>query len=105
MHGLARILSLMILHSLEKSHEVSDLELSSRQVFKGANLFESLLVIKARAHSNFEPNLDWAQLESLWLEVLERVGSSREKQITPTRQLIPSKPVIKPTERRKRKRR
>lgn len=105
MHGLARILSLLIFHRLEKSHDINDQDLVSSQVFRGANLLESLLVIKARAYSNFEPDLDWSYIQPLLSSALQRIGASQNKTSNSPKLLIPSKPVIKPTERRKRKKR
>lgn len=103
LHGLARIMTTLLLHRLE-SRQPKDLQNTNRrQALKGANILESLLLLKARHHSGLEPELDWTMLNPILEEIHTQNHASQKIDKKSQRVLMPSKPVIKPTERRRRK--
>jgi poly(A) polymerase len=103
LHGLARIMTTLLLHRLE-SRQPKDLQNTNRrQALKGSNILESLLLLKARHHSGLEPELDWTMLNPILEEIHVQNHASQKIDKKSQRVLMPSKPVIKPTERRRRK--
>lgn len=104
MHSLGRILSMLILHEQNRRHVLQGGESTARGILKGGNTYESLLILKTRLAMSLDSFKEWDDIEVLWQVQQNRIQASSEQ--TPTRQkrtLIPSKPVIKPTERRRRK--
>lgn len=118
LHLLAQILINQLLIELE-SHQASeedqegaDISERSRRIrahLKGAHVYESLLLLKIRRRAGQLSEEIWAAAEPLWdkkRQELARGQSSPKSRATRGRRgLVPSKPVIRPTERRKRRRR
>ena len=104
LHSLGRILAMLTLHEQNRLHVLSGGESTAKSVLKGGNLYESLLILKTRQLCTLESFINFEDLEVLWQQQMLRIDAVRKQE--PTRKkktLVPSKPVIKPTERRRRR--
>ena len=104
LHSLGRILAMLTLHEQNRLHVLSGGESTAKSVLKGGNLYESLLILKTRQLCTLDSFSNFEDLEVLWQQQMLRIDAVRKQE--PTRKkktLVPSKPVIKPTERRRRR--
>lgn len=99
LHAVSRIICVLILHNWTY---LGVLEKGKSSKIKGDVSFESLLVLQALHRAERVTDEVWTSVEPLWRICSEERSSYSETREPSRRQLIPKKPVIKPTKKRPR---
>ena len=109
LHTIAKILATHILVELESSaYRDADQHLAQQRIreqLKGSHIYEAMLLMKIRHLAGQLSDLIWDATQPIWDRKYQQILKSKRNNRPHRRMLIPKKPVIKPTERRRRRKR
>ena len=109
LHTVGQILATNLLIELGLDlHSEEDDQLIKQRIraqLKGSYVYEAMLLIKIRHLAGQVPDIIWDATTPVWERKHQQLLKSKRNNQPHRRTLIPKKPVIKPTERRRRRKR
>ena len=100
LHAVSRIICALTLHEWSVA---GIMESGKSAKIKGEVTFETLSLLKSRYHAELTLEEEWLSMKPLWEICLEERTQENNAAGPKRRQLVPKKPVIKPTKKRPRR--